>query len=177
MISRQENISPPSDVQDPQRDRVSRRLRVLNRSPKRPACRSQAATSRSRASTFRKAAARTPARAGSPGKISESSSTCGLRAVPGTSVKSRPSTGSSDPIPTDACSGIFANAARSQPSCAARNFNASASRALCGKDSVTRPSSLDTRKENRRARADLRSSTSTGGDPGKTGMGTSDFAP
>jgi hypothetical protein len=177
MISRHENINAPSLVQDPQRDLVSRKLTLLNGRPKRPACRSQAATSRSRAITFKNVAARTAARPGSPGSISESSSNRGLRPVPDTNVSSRPSTGNTDPIPTTAILGIRASAARSQPSCACRNFIASASRALSGKDSVTRPSSLDTRKENRRARADLRNATSTGGDPGNTGICTSGLVP
>ena len=94
------------------------------------------------------------------------------RPVPGASVSARPSTGITDPIPTGrtALSGIACRVSRSQPSWPCRKASASPSRARSGIDSVTFPSSRDTRSENRRARADRFRCTSTGGEPGRTGM-------
>ena len=52
MAMRQENDSPPPDEQEPQRERVSRRLSREKPRPRSAAYRSEAAASRSRASVL-----------------------------------------------------------------------------------------------------------------------------
>jgi hypothetical protein len=170
MINRHEYISAPSCAHDPQRDRVSRKLIRVTGRPTIVAYRSDAADSRSRAISLRNAPARTPACAGSPGTNSESPSILGARPVAGVRVNNRPSTGRIVPIPTPACDGMRDRVVLIQSSCARAKAIASDSCARRGTDSVTRPSSRDTRNENRRARADRRSVISTGGVPESTGM-------
>ena len=57
--------------------------------------------------------------------------------------------------------------AKAKPKAKATKAKASASEAREGIDSVTRPSSRETRSENRRARAERRRVTETGGLPGR----------